>query len=396
MRRTRLAVLATPTVLAACLAMAAGRAHADQANLPMMDSSAPVQCRADEGGRRWRLQCNEATKRCLYAPDAALDMDGKPLAPLERARACMPSPERFSLDDLRARGYEPVRALADAPYGWTRDARGRVFQVDFDLARRLYLGVRYAPRWRSTASDVQRAGLDFGLLSIEHTTARTRHRLRLVEGKVLLSPFSGRLVLVHYDLSHRRVTPLFRITTFFGKPRRHDGRMNVGAWVEAGDLEIVSTPAGDMQLSRYATVNGTVDLWQSADLSSFVRLRGGAGIEAAELDGGPEPHLAVTPGGAVEAKLTLDRSGFHHVNAALSYENPLYLELHPSLGSASRRMEARLAYELIVLAINDQPLSLHLGMSASRRDDIEALPDTWELSADAGLRFSLWAPPRAP
>lgn len=396
MRRTRLAVLATPAVLAACLAMAAGRAQADQADLPMMDPNMPVQCRADESGQRWRLQCHEATKRCLYAPDAALDMDGKPLAPLERARACMISPERFSLDELRARGYEPVRALPDAPHGWMRDARGRVFQVDFDLARRLYLGVRYAPRWRSATSDVQRAGLDFGLLSFEHSTARTRHRLRLVEGRVFLSPFSGRLVLVHYDMSHRRVTPLFRITTFFGKPRRHDGRLNVGAWVEAGDLELIATPAGEAQLTRYATVNGTVDLWQSADLSSFVRLRGGAGFEAMELDGEPGPNTAITPGGALEANLTLDRSGFHHLNAALSYENPLYLERHPILGSASRRMEARMAYELIVLAINDQPLSLHLGVGASRRDDIQTLPGTWEATADAGLRFSLWAPPRAP
>lgn len=397
MRRQSVAGLAMPAVLGAWLAVAAGEARAgEQDQLVMMNPEAPVQCFHDQDGARWRVQCNETTKRCLYAPDAELDMDGKRLKPLERAQFCTTSPERFSLDDLRARGYEPVRALPDAPYGWTRDARGRVFQVNFDLHRRLYLGMGYAPRWRSSASDTRRLAVDFGLLSYESAGARTRHRIRLVEGAAHLAPFSGRIVLVHYDLSHRRVTPLFRITTFFGKPRRYDGRLNVGAWFEAGDIEILSTPAGDEQLTRYATLHGTADLWQSADLYSFVRARGGVSFEAAESDQDPEPRGAITPGGALEANITFDRSGFHHLGVSLSYENPLYVERHPRLGSASRRMEAKLEYELIVLAINDQPLSLHLGMGASKRDDIEALPDTWEATADAGLRFSLWAPPRSP
>ena len=396
MRRESVAGAAMPVVLAASLVMVSGAARADDAGLPMMDSAGPVLCMQDDEGVRWRVQCNEATKRCLYAPDAELDLDGEPMKPLERARRCTFTPEPFSLEHLRAQGYEPVRALPDAPYGWTRDTRGRVFQVVFDLERRLYLGVRYAPRWRAAASDIGRMGVDFGLLSFAHRAGRTRHRLRLIEGEMLLAPFSGRMVLAHYDLSRRYLTPLLRISTFFGTPRRYDLMLNVGAWVEAGDIEIFDTPAGDEQLTRYATLHGTIDLWQSADMTSFARIRGGVGFETAESDGDPAPRHAVTPGGALEADLTLDRSGFHHVNMLLSYERPYYYERHPRLGAVSRRMEARLAYEVIILAVNDQPISLYLGVGAEKRDDIESLPSTWAATADTGLRFSLWAPPRSP
>ena len=49
-----------------------------------------------------------------------------------------------------------------------------------------------------------------------------------------------------------------------------------------------------------------------------------------------------------------------------------------------------------MLALNDQPLSLRLSAGAERRDDFPALGDRWALTAQAGLRFSLWAPPRVP
>lgn len=396
MRRESVAGTAMPVVLAASLMMVSATARADDADPPMMDAAGIVMCMADESGARWRVQCNDATRRCLYAPDTELDIDGKPAKPLERARPCAHSIEPFDPERLRAQGFEPVRGLPDAPYGWTRDERGRVFQVVFDLKRRLYLGVRYAPRWRSAASETGRLGIDFGLLSFEHTIDRTRHRVRLVEGETLLAPFSSRLVLAHYDISRRYLTPLMRISTFFGKPRRYDLMLNVGAWLEAGDIEIFDTPAGDEQLTKYATLHGTIDLWQSADLYSYVRLRGGVGFESAEADGDPLRRLAITPGGALDADFTLDRSGFHHIDMTLSYERPQYYERHPRLGAVSRRMQARLAYEVIVLAVNDQPISLYLGIGAEKRDDIESLPDTWAATADTGLRFSLWAPPRVP
>ena len=61
--------------------------HADD-RYPMMSSERPVDCMRDKAGEVWRIQCDHATKVCLYAPNAELDADGDRNRPLERARDC--------------------------------------------------------------------------------------------------------------------------------------------------------------------------------------------------------------------------------------------------------------------------------------------------------------------
>ena len=56
---------------------------------------------------------------------------------------------------------------------------------------------------------------------------------------------------------------------------------------------------------------------------------------------------------------------------------------------------ARMQYEMILIAINDQPLTAKVAVGGEKRDDIFGVPDRWAFVADLGLRFSLWAPPRA-
>jgi hypothetical protein len=51
-------------------------------------------------------------------------------------------------------------------------------------------------------------------------------------------------------------------------------------------------------------------------------------------------------------------------------------------------------YELILLAINDQPLSAMAEVRTAYRNDRVGSPDGWDLSGVVGLRFSFWAPPR--
>jgi len=60
-----------------------------------------------------------------------------------------------------------------------------------------------------------------------------------------------------------------------------------------------------------------------------------------------------------------------------------------------QRLRARLQYEAVVLAINDQPLTLKVAAGGEKRNDLLGVPDQWAFVMDAGLRFSLWAPPRA-
>ena len=54
---------------------------------PMMDHYTQVECVRDTQGKMWRIQCNHATKVCLYAADDELDGSGERRKPLERASA---------------------------------------------------------------------------------------------------------------------------------------------------------------------------------------------------------------------------------------------------------------------------------------------------------------------
>jgi hypothetical protein len=371
-------------------------ASADDGQLPMMDASRAVSCAKDKEGKVWRLQCDDAAKICLYAPDEELDAEGERIKPLERARDCAFDPP-FDRLKLEASGYKMRAGRVDAPWGWARDARGRVFQVNFDLKRRLYFGAAYSPRkilenpFQST-----RTSVDYGLLVLDFTTSGKspmRHRLRLVEGEVHLEPFTAELVVAHYDVSRRFFDPLLRITTFVGEPRRHDLHLNLGMWTEVGGLEIHKTALGHSQLWKHANAQVTLDLWQSADLSSFARVRTGLALEGQHTDV-TGYRSALTAGSAFEVDWVLDREGFHNLRLELAHELPRYFIPLERTGKLAQRMRALLQYEAIVLAINDQPLTLKLAAGGEKRDDIPGISDQWAFVMDAGLRFSLWAPPR--
>jgi hypothetical protein len=273
----------TLAALAAIAVVVPTRGYADPPLPPMMDPDRPVICARDTTGQEWRVQCDDTAKVCLYAPNVELDYEGNRMdKPLERVREC-------SLDDsfdraaMETRGFHVVPGRADTPYGWTRDERGRVFQVTFDLKRRMYFGAGWAPEQIGSGPiDSSRVDLDFALLvyeSLHPGRAPTRHRLRLFEGDVHLAPFDAQVTMLHYDVSHRYVDPLIRITTFIGPPQRHDLHFNLGGWTELGGLEIRETPIGNVQEYKHATAEATLDLWQSRDLESYARLRTGVGLE---------------------------------------------------------------------------------------------------------------------
>ncbi len=366
----------------------------------MMDRSKPVQCFKDADANVWRVQCDSNTKVCLYAPNEELDSLGDRAKPLERAKRCpMFNMRPFDRKGLEAQGYTFVEGRPDAPYGWTRDNRGRVFQVNFDLKKRMYIGGSYAPgSLVDGSSGKSRFAVDFGLLVFDHYGGRrhpNKHRVRLVEGEVFLDPFSAELTLAHYDLSRRFIEPLLRVTTFFGQPKRHDLYLNLGVWAEAGHLEVHHTPAANSNLWKFATLQATLDLWQSRRIDSFARIRSGVGVEKLYVDG-PEDRVALTPVHAFEIDWIMDKKGFHNLRAEFRYETPFYSDPVIVADKRATRMLARLRYEAIIIAINDQPVSLRLDAGSEKRSDIPGLPFEWAFVANAGLRFSLWAPPRTP
>lgn len=374
------------------------RAFADDALPRAMDPDHPVMCLRDASDLVWRIQCDNKTKQCLYAPNEELDEMGHRVKPLERARTCeLDVP--FDRKKMEADGFAFIPAIVDAPYGWMRDEHQRVYQINFDLRKRLYVGVAYTPQ-KILDNPLQstRTSVDFGLfvynhLSNEDSKAPTMHRLRLFEGQVHMQAFSAEFVMAHYDMSHKFLDPLLRITTFVGTPRRHDMVLDLGTWGEVGNLELHKTPMGNSQLWRHATAQVTIDLWQSADLSSFARIRTGLGLEG-QRDDVNGYRTAITESSAFDLDWVLDPEGFNNVRFLLSHEVPRYFTATETTGKFVQRFKAQLEYERIILAINDQPLSLHLAAGGEKRDDLPGVPNVWAFVFDTGLRFSLWAPPR--
>jgi hypothetical protein len=338
------------------------------------------------------MQCDPVTRRCLIAPRHELDGDGMETdRPLLRTLDC-----DFSEASGRVRaqeGYRFVPAIAESPPGWYRDEQGRVMQFNFDLHRRIYLGGAWAPLFRSGQGVTQdRIRVDFGIQTEfpGGNEDQRLHRLTFLETELYLGEPSLDITLLRYDFNVERKVPLFRITTFFGKPRRFDIGLNLGAWVEALHQETIEREDSELSLLTWAAVHGTLDLWHSEDLVSFVRLRAGPSIER------DRTHALTTfvPTAALEGDITLDTDGFHHLLFAVEAERVLLADAVEGRPQSPDRLKVRAGYELILLAINDQPLSLVVDGRGTWRNDIPRVDAKWEWSANAGLRVSLWAPAR--
>lgn len=339
----------------------------------------------------YRVQCDEKEKRCLAAPDAELDPDGEPTARLERAPECAGPP--LLLSDLTSRGYAVVPALAEAPPGWYRDERQRVMQVDFDLNARYFLGGGFSAGsgpW--SGGGVISGG---GRWDVPFTWWHAPGLLRthFLEGWASADGNNGEFLVLGLDASRAYPTPLLRITTFFGKPHRYDPPLYFGLWGEGLRMEFLETESGE-QFDRTMMVAGavTVDVWRSRDLSDFLRLRVGGGYE--EAMGGD--WSSFVPHAAVEGEVTLGRNGFQHLRASAQGEllTSSGSGLDAALPENRNRLTVKAEYELILFALNNQPVSLALEAKAVKRDDVPDYPTDWIVQGGAQLRFSLWAPPR--
>jgi hypothetical protein len=338
---------------------------------------------------KWRAQCDDATRRCLISPQHELDADGQESErELERVTSCTYESYMDRDDVAKLKTYRLEPAQAEAPPGWYRDERGRVMQFNFDLNRRVWLGGAWSPLMRD--GEVQgRVRADFGI-STEVQGRDRLHRFRFLETELHLGEPSLEAAVLRYDSSVERDEPLFRITTFFGKPRRYDIDVNLGMWMEVLAVEELERGTREAGFLTLGALHATLDLWHSKDMVSYVRVRAGPALERDYKQG----FYTLVPGAALEADLTLDRDGFHHLRFGVEAEKVLLARAVEGRPQRPERLRARAGYELILLAINDQPVSLVVDGRGTWRDDIPGLAPGWEWSAAAGLRFSLWAPAR--
>ncbi|MGB8933455.1 MAG: hypothetical protein WCC48_19590 [Anaeromyxobacteraceae bacterium] len=361
-----------------------------QEGAPALAWGVPSRCLV-RGETNYRIQCDEKARRCLVAPDAELDPDASPVAQLERAPACLGP--ALTLADLTSRGYAVVPALAESPPGWYRDERQRAMQVDFDLNARFFLGGGYLYSGGPWSGDAIVSG--GGRLDRPFTwwNAPALARMHFLEGWASVDGNHGELLVFGVDASRVYPTPLLRITTFFGKPHRYDPPLYFGLWAEGLRMEFLTTRSGEsFDRTMFAAGAVTVDMWRSRDLSDFIRVRVGGGYE--EALGGDWGSFV--PHAALEGELTLGRNGFHHLRA--SAQGELLTSSGERLAAALPENRTRLTvkgeYEVILFALNNQPISLALEAKAVKRDDVPDYPTGWLVQAGAQLRFSLWAPPR--
>lgn len=290
--------------------------------------------------------------------------------------------------------------------GFYRDDRGRTMQVSFDLGRRVWLGVGYAPRRSpSGQNELAPAAFDFGAAwDTVSTDGRTRYRLHVADGTVRLNEFGLDITGVRFDLSHRYEHPLVRVTTFIGEPARHDLYLNVGLYSEALHFETAPRGVTGEQALTLASVQGTLDLWQSADLRSYVRLRAGPGVEMRFGPWGDEARLVgFFPQATFEGNLLLGKRALQQLGFRVRGDFLRSVSWDPQQLPGTWNVDGEAAYEAILLAINDQPVSLRLAGQARWRDDARAvlletgsttvtLPG-WEWRGTAGFRVSFFSPP---
>ncbi len=341
----------------------------------------------------YRVQCEVAKKECLAAPTRVLVNGVEGQEPLARVRYCVPGGESELLNRVALGGFTVHEAVADAPDGWFRDDDGRIVQVNFDLHRRVYFGGAWSPDLRpdgagGLTSALNRGRVDMGIeIDIPSSSGDEVHHLRLLQGSAWVgSQTRVDVALARYGWTAQHYSAPLWITTFVGKPRRFDLDLNLTAYLEALRLEVVNTQS----FLTLGAAEASLDLWHSRDLDSFIRLRAGPG---AELDLNTKGGALKTEA-ALDGDFTLDRDGFHHVLGQVAAEKLFFDNPIPTRVHNPERLRTMLGYEVILLAINDYPLSLIVDGRATWRDDLPNVRPGWDFSGNLGLRFSFWAPAR--
>jgi hypothetical protein len=299
-------------------------------------------------------------------------------------------------------GEAPAATVEVAP-GFYRDRQGRVMQVSFDFGRRLWLGVGYAPRLHASGTtEIAPAAFDFGAAwDALSEDGRTRHRLRILDGQVRLHGFGMDVTAFRYDMSHRYEHALLRITTFGATPARHDLFLNVGFFTEALHFETAPRGIEGEHALTIGSVQATLDLWQSADLRSYVRLRTGPGLQVRTGPWGETTRfVGFLPQAVLEGNLLVGSRGLQQLAFRARACLMRTVELLPEPLPGGYFADAEAAYEAILLAINDQPVSFRIAAQGGVRGDAAGTPTVssvvtpgWEWRGTAGFRMSFLSPP---
>jgi hypothetical protein len=391
-----------------CLGIAlAPAARADE--IPQLRWDRPVRCMQGPDGKSIRVQCDDDLRptTCLVAPNQSAE-GGE----LNRVAECITVGDAGAYAKLGATGAHLATAIPEAPPGFSRDARGRAYQTKFDLLDRVYVGLGWAPlpfvrgdagsgfnvnnlnRWEAEL------GMDASVLSFH---GRSRHDFQVLQGTATFRDFhfNGLVFAYDYQQVHRR--PAFWVTTFFGKPRLYPVAMPLGWGFRFFNVEDRPPAAPTTLDMEFLEAHISWNPWQSPDMYSRIRLEAGGDLGKAWADrtqvanglGTGRTYAGFTS--ALRSRFTLGEGGLQYVFADLAYLRPYLLPQGALLVQPINRVKAQLAYERVLIALNNQPLSLRVAASGAVRDDLPGgmlNVRNVEIAANVGARISFWAPPR--
>jgi hypothetical protein len=366
------------------------------AQTPQLKWGDPVECLADNDNQPVRVQCKHDPDLggavCLVASNRVMGSQIEP----SRTWGCSSYGDEGAYQRLIDQGFRMIPALVEAPPGWGRDARGRTFQVTFDLLQRLYVGASWQPTFDISGREqvLGRSNLEVGGIGSWYDSfEQKRHEVRFLEGSLRMSDLEARGMLMSYDMTVRRDVPLMWITTFIGEPTRYDGMLDLGWGMRLLSFVVGPRRYIDVRDVEWGELHINAPLWKSHDLYNQVRLELGGNLgttwdDRLALD--PSSYIGATA--ALRARFTLGQSGLHFLTIDAEGVLP-YFAQGVFEKRSTYRMTSTIAYEVIPIAIVDQPLSLRVAASADYREDLSSGDGIWETTLWLGGRFSLWAPP---
>lgn len=383
----------------------------DVANPKQLEWNTITDCIYREGIKAdIHMQCDHVKKTCLLAEAKVFKPEGGDDGPLvsttqdaARVNTCYTGNDESSLALLREAGYTLEAALLEAPYGYKRDHRGRIFQRYFDLRSRAVIGVGYVAHIEDAALT---NSLHIQTRSMhEHYSTHTgkRHRFEFLQGTMLIDPLRINAKLFEYTMGRSGREPLLYITEFFGEPSRHDIYMNVG-WgikllefdyrsmeraIEAPEVDDagMELPAEirDQRFLDIAQLKLQWEILQGAALEDYVALQLGGGL-GSRLRGKDAAY--VYPEIGFQAKWLASPRGL----VELSTRGSVRYAVEPVTGSAWLRATAAASAEWVFLSVSDQPISLFVEPQADWLEYRGASDALRELRVTSGIRFSLFTP----
>ncbi|MFO0660459.1 MAG: hypothetical protein U0165_11600 [Polyangiaceae bacterium] len=372
-------------------------------DIPRLTWGKPVSCYQTAQGEEVRVQCNPPDENgvttCLVAPNTVKNFPGA----LTHVQDCENTGGADQLQALVNRGIHLVPALAEVPPGYVRDEFGRAYQVQFDLMKRFYLGAAWLPTFQlsdqaksaGTRSPLGRAVLETGtVISVLSPRGRSRHDMHILEGRAGLDDFELRGQLFTYDYQHMHRRPAFWVTSFIGPPKRYDVVPGVG-WgfrvLGINERPLAYRNVRDLEASE---VHLSWNPWQSNDMYNHIRIEVGGNFgKYWDKELLPEGAWYVGPTAALRARASLGSGGLHYLTFDATFSRPTCVNSEAKKATVNR-FGGQIAYEAILLAVNDQPISLRIAGGGERRRDPLTGIDSIETTASVGLRFSFWAPPR--